>query len=132
MKVKFGLLCTILFYSAAACCQLGVNCGEHHDIFHNQAGIVWFTSAQMEKQAIKKIQPVMPPGAPDFHYDGYVTFKVLVDTKGQIACIWDGAGNSLFLSAANEALQYWKFKPMLMDGKPVEFVGVVKFRIHTN
>ena len=132
MKVKFALLCAMLFYSAAACAQLGVNCGEHHDIFRNHAGIVWFTSAQLEKLATKKIQPVMPPGAPDFHYDGFVTFKVLVDTKGEIGCIWDGAGNSLFVPAANEALQYWKFKPMLMDGKPVEFVGVVKFRIHTN
>ncbi|MFZ3264730.1 MAG: hypothetical protein WA172_12080 [Terriglobales bacterium] len=132
MKMKFALLCAILLYSAAAYSQLGVNCGEHHDIFRNHAGIVWFTSGQMEKQAIKRIQPVMPPSAPDFHYDGFVTFKVLVDTKGEIGCIWDGAGNSLFLSAVNQALQYWKFKPMLMEGKPVEFVGVVKFRVHTN
>ena len=132
MKVKRALLSTILFYSAAACCQLGVNCGEHHDIFRNRNGIVWFTSAQLEKQAIKRIQPVFPPSASGLHYDGFVSFKILVDRKGEIGCIWDGAGNSLFVPAVNEALQYWAFKPMLMDGKPVEFVGIVKFRIHTN
>jgi outer membrane biosynthesis protein TonB len=98
----------------------------------NKSGIVWFTTEQLEKMAIKRIEPVMPLTAAGYHYDGAVSFRILVDRKGEISCIWAGAGNSLFVPAANEALQYWKFKPMLVNGKPVEFVGIMKFHVYAN
>jgi hypothetical protein len=129
MKTRIVSFCAVLLCAVAALSQLGVNCGEHPGIFRNRAGIVWFTPEQLEKMAIKKVQPVMPPSATGFHYDGYVTFKILVDDKGGIGCIWSGAGNSIFISAVNEALQYWRFTPMLMNGKPVAFVGTMRFRV---
>ena len=132
MKTRIALLLAILFGATAACCQLGINCGEHPEVFRNRSGIVWFTPEQLEKMATKRIEPVMPPDASGFHYDGYVTFKILVDNRGEIGCIWAPAGNSIFLTAVNEALQRWKFKPMLVNGKPVEFVGMMRFHVHAD
>jgi hypothetical protein len=128
--LRAALLCAALSYASTAHTQLGVNCGEHPDVLHNRSGVVWFTHEQLEKMAIKRVEPVMPSTPPGFHYDGYVTFKILVDREGDIACIWDPAGSPLFHSAVNVALQDWKFKPMLVSGKPVEFVGVMKFHVH--
>jgi hypothetical protein len=132
MKIRIALLCALLFYAVTAFSQLGVNCGEHPKLFRNQSGIVWFTPDEMEKMATRRIEPVMPRSASVTHYDGFVTFKVLVATNGDIGCIWDSAGKADFIRAVNEALQYWRYKPMRMDGKPIEFVGVVKFRVHAD
>jgi hypothetical protein len=130
MTTRMTLLCSTLLYAGTALAQLGANCGEHPGVLRNKSGIAWFTPEQLEKRAIKRIEPVMPSTPAGFHYDGYVTLKILVDRKGEIGCIWATAGNSIFISAVNEALQYWKFKPMLVDGKPVEFVGLMKFHVH--
>jgi hypothetical protein len=132
LKTLIVLLWAALFCANTALAQLGANCGEHPGVLRNKSGIVWFTSEQLEKMAITRLQPVMPPTPEEFHYDGFVSFKILVDVKGEIGCIWGSAGNSIFLPAVNEALQYWKFKPMLVNGKPVEFVGVMKFHVRAN
>ena len=130
MKTRIALLCAALFYAGTAFAQLGFNCGEHPDVLRNKSGIVWFTPEQLEKMATKRVEPVMPSTPPGFHYDGYVTFKILVDKEGEIACIWAPAGSTTFHSAVNVALQDWKFKPILVRGKPVEFVGVMKFHVY--
>jgi hypothetical protein len=132
MKVRIIFFCAVLFHAGTALSQLGANCGEHPGVLRNKSGIVWFTSEQLEKMAIKRIEPVMPSTPVGFHYDGYVSFKILVDKNGEISCIWGRAGNPTFVVAVNEALQYWTFKPMLVNGKPVEFVGVMKFHVYAN
>jgi len=132
MKVRIALLWLVALCGASASAQLGPNCGEHHGILRNQSGIVWFTPEQLKKMAINQVEPVMPARLAGFHFQGYVSFKILVDTDGQISCIWDQVGNPVFGKAANEALQYWTFKPMLVNGKPVEFVGTMKFHVSAN
>jgi hypothetical protein len=132
MKTRIALLCAALLYAGPAFSQLGVNCGERPGILRNRSGIIWFTSEQLEKMATKRVEPVMPSAPADFHYDGYVKFRILVDKKGEIGCIWAKNGHPMFIVAVNEALQYWEFKPMQVNGKPVEFVGVIQFHVHAN
>jgi hypothetical protein len=130
MNTQIMLLCAALLCPGTALAQLGVNCGEHPDVFQRKHGFAWFTSEQLEKRATKRVEPVMPSTPAGFHYDGYVTFKILVDKDGGIGCIWAHGGNPVFFPAVNKALQYWQFKPLLVNGKPVEFVGVMKFHVH--
>jgi hypothetical protein len=129
MRAAITVLWLAALCGGTAFAQLGENCGgEHYDIFRNRSGkIVWFTSEQLKKMAIKQPQPETPSSLVGFHIAGYVSFKILVDRNGEISCIWDQVGNPAFGKAANEALQYWTFKPMLVNGKPVEFVGTVRF-----
>jgi hypothetical protein len=134
MKKLIVLLWAGLFCSDRTLAQLGANCGDHAhpDILRNRAGIVWFSSEELQKRAIKRVEPVTPSSLAGFHFEGYVSFKILVDQKGEIGCIWDETGNAVFASAANQALQYWTFKPYLVNGKPVEYVGVIKFHVVAN
>lgn len=132
LKILIVLLGAGLFCADTALAQLGVNCGEHTAILRDKSGIVWFTTERLEKRAIKQVKPVMPARLAGFHFEGYVSFKILVDGHGDIGCIWEETGNPVYAAAANEALQYWKFKPMVVDGKPVEYVGVVKFHVRAD
>jgi hypothetical protein len=132
MTKWIALLCAVLFFAGTALAQLGINCGQHPGVFRNKSGIVWFTPEQLEKMATKRVEPGTPPAPAGFHYDGYVTFKILVDKDGQIGCIWANGGNPLFFAPVNEALQYWEFKPLLVNGKPIEFVGTMKFHVHVD
>ena len=129
MTKRIWVLCAVLFCAGTAVAQLGINCGEHPGVYRNKSGLVWFTPEQLEKMATKRATPGTPSTPEGFHYDGYVTFKILVDKDGLIGCIWAQGGNPLFFSSVNEALQYWEFKPLLVNGKPVEFVGVMKFHV---
>jgi Gram-negative bacterial TonB protein C-terminal len=133
MRVAIGVLCLAAF-GATALAQLGPNCGdEHRDLFRNRSGkVVWFDSGQLRNMAVKRLEPQTPSSLNGFHIAGYVSFKILVDQHGEIACIWDQVGNPVFGKAANEALQYWTFKPMVVNGKPVEFVGTVRFHMSAN
>jgi hypothetical protein len=132
VKTQIALLCAVLFCSGRSLAQLGANCGEHPSIFRDRSGIVWFTPEQLEKMTIRRIEPVMPRSGLPPHYDNYITFRILVATNGDIGCIWEPRGNALYIRAVNEALQYWRFKPILLDGEPVEYVGVVKFHVRNN
>ncbi len=123
------MLWLVALCSACAFAQLGPNCGAHRGILHDQSGIVWFTPEQLRKMAINQVEPVTPSRLAGFHFQGYVSFKVLVGPDGHIGCIWDQVGNPVFGKAANEALQYWTFKPILVNGRPVEFVGTIKFHV---
>lgn len=125
-------LCAVLFCANVAGAQLGSNCGDHPEILRGKSGIIWFTPEQLEKRATKQVKPVMPARVAGFHFEGFVSFKVLVDVHGDIGCIWEETGNPVCAAAANEALQYWKFKPIVVDGKPVEYVGVVKFHVRAD
>src|ERR1019366_3840130 len=71
VKNRIMLLCAALFYAGTAVAKLGVNCGEHPDVFQNKNGLVWFTPEELEKRATKRVEPVMPPTPAGFHYDGY-------------------------------------------------------------
>ena len=135
MRVAVTVLCLAALCGGTAFAQLGENCAgqEHHDILRNRSGdIVWFTSEQLKKMAIQQPAPQTPSRLVGFHIAGYVSFKILVDRNGQISCIWDQIGNPEFGRAVNQALQYWSFKPMVVNGKPVEFVGTVKFYMSAN
>ena len=116
--------------SGKAFAQLGQNCGEHPDLLRDRSGkIVWFTPEKLKERATKQVEPETPSMMEGFHFQGDVSFKVLVDKNGEVACIWERIGNPMFAKAANEALQYWTFKPMTVNGKPVEFVGTMKFHM---
>jgi len=55
-----------------------------------------------------------------------------VATNGDIGCIWEPKGEALFRRAVNEALQYWRYQPMLVGGKPIEYVGIVKVHLKSD
>jgi hypothetical protein len=128
-KLLLFSLCAMVFSAGAMQAQIGHNCpGEHPDLLRDKSGqLHWFTPERLAQMATKKVQPVTPQVPIGLHYNGDVTLKILVNKQGEVDCIWDNAGNPIFLAAADEAGRWWKFKPMVVDGKPMEFAGVLRF-----
>jgi TonB-like protein len=123
----------VICLAASAFAQVGKNCpGDHPNLLRDRTGkTVIFTPEQLNHMALRRVKPEHPNLPPNFEYDGYVTFKVLIDTRGEVACLWGNAGLPAFAQAADEAGRWWKFKPMMVDGKDVEYIGTMKFHFST-
>ena len=126
-------LCAAVVLTGTMQAQIGRNCpGEHPNLLRDKSGqLKSFTPEQLGKMAIERVLPVMPPMPNGVRYDSYVTLRILVDHEGEVACIWGNAGNPIFFAAADEAGRWWKFKRMVVNGKPMEFTGTLRFHLVT-
>jgi Gram-negative bacterial TonB protein C-terminal len=87
-----------------------------------------FTDAEARKQAVEAPEPVFPAGlAPS---GTQFTIRVSVDEQGRVAGTESPKGVSFALGmAANAALEKWRFKPFLRNGKPDIFKADLVFRV---
>ncbi|HUM06830.1 MAG TPA: energy transducer TonB [Terriglobales bacterium] len=74
---------------------------------------------------IKKVNPVYPEDARVGHIQGQVVLQVEIDKEGNIETVSLVSGHPLLVPAATEAVKQWKYKPYLLDGKPVKVVTQV-------
>ena len=77
---------------------------------------------------VHKVLPAYPPAAREQQVRGDVVLDVTLSDDGAVeqASIIDGS--PLLAEAATSAVKQWKYKPLLVDGKPVlKFVVVVSF-----
>lgn len=81
---------------------------------------LWLQSDEMIDRAIEKIEPLH-----DAHFkgNGYVLVNVLVDESGKTVCAAPINGHPILRASAREAVTKWKFKPMLVNDKPIPFLG---------
>ncbi len=75
--------------------------------------------------------PKYPPMARIAHIQGDVVLLVTLSAKGDVAELKVISGYPLLIQAAIDAVHQWKYKPHLLNGKPVEVETVitVKFRM---
>lgn len=79
-------------------------------------GILNFDAVYLEKPKY--------PGAPKYaKAAGVVIVEITVDEKGKVESVKAIKGNPLLYEAAEEAAKKAKFKPTLIDGKPVKISG---------
>jgi hypothetical protein len=133
MRKLFFSLCAMALMTGTMPAQIGHNCpGEHPDLLRDKSGqLRLLTSENLVQLATRKVAPVVPQTPNGVHYNTYVTLKILVNEQGEVSCIWDNAGNPLFFAAADEAGRWWKFKAMVANGKPMEFIGTLRFHFVT-
>ena len=53
--------------------------------------------------------------------------EVLVGTSGEVVCMKTISGIPFARKPVEAALQEWKFKPEMLDGKPVAYLGQLNF-----
>ena len=68
----------------------------------------------------RKVQPVYPPSALRMRVEGPVELLATISAKGEITSVKILSGTPLLAHAAADAVKQWKYKPYLLDGKPVE------------
>ena len=81
----------------------------------------------IEKLAVKKVQPPYPPLAQKYKIEGMVVVQVLVDKDGRVGKAEFVSGNSLFRSVSLDAAKRWEFKHP--DGDSLQGTIHFKFKL---
>jgi TonB family protein len=78
----------------------------------------------------QQVQPKFPQYAADRNISGWVDLRFLVNTKGKTENIeiMDAEPKGSFEKAATRAVSKWRFKPLMVDGTPVEKFSIVRLR----
>ncbi len=92
-------------------------------VVSNAAGqITWLNPDEMIARAIE-----LPTSLHDAHFKGrgYVLVNVLVDEKGRVTCAAPVNGHPILRALAMSSFTRWKFRPLLVNNKPLPFFGHV-------
>jgi periplasmic protein TonB len=74
---------------------------------------------------VKRVQPVYPLVATAGRISGIVILEARVDVNGRVATATVLRGHPLFDEAAVTAVTQWRYKPLLLNGQPTEFILTV-------
>ncbi len=74
----------------------------------------------MEALLVNRVEPKYPEIARIAHVSGTVVLSAVIATDGSIQSLHVVSGSALLVGAALDAVRQWRYKPTLLDGKPVE------------
>jgi len=86
-----------------------------------------------KSQLKHRVQPQYPQEARDNRIQGTVRLHVVLSTSGKVQQLDVVSGDPILAKAAAEAVRQWLYKPMLLNGEPVEVdttVDVVFSLVH--
>lgn len=86
-----------------------------------------FEVGPLIEKATKKVDPLYPQTAKNVGISGLVRVKLVIDESGSVANIVWTEGPMLLRQAAQDAVRQWKFRPVVVDGKPVRAAGYIDF-----
>lgn len=85
------------------------------------------TEVDLEREAIKKVEPVFPPIAKAIRASGEVKVEVTIDGAGNVVSALVVSGHPLLRDSALVAARQWKFKSATVSGKPARVSGILTF-----
>jgi TonB family protein len=71
---------------------------------------------------VTKVMPVYPPLAKQTHMQGKVVLNALIDREGKVKGLELVSGEPLLADAAVDAVKQWVYRPVLLNGDPVEVI----------
>jgi protein TonB len=79
-----------------------------------------------EATPIVRMEPRYPPKASREGIEGWVVLGFTIDTLGGVKdiVVLDAEPKRVFNREAKKALKKWKYKPKIVDGKPIEQTGM--------
>ena len=77
----------------------------------------------IEKFAVRRVQPPYPPNAERYRIQGVVTVQVTVDRDGQVVKAEFVRGNNVFRSVSLDAAKRWEFR----SSATAELEGIIQF-----
>jgi TonB family protein len=78
-------------------------------------------------KVISRPEPAYPPIARAARAQGPVVVRVVADEEGKVVAAQAVSGHPLLQQAALQAARKLRFKPPLVDGKPVKFSGTITY-----
>jgi TonB family protein len=79
----------------------------------------------MSANLLSKVTPAYPPDAKAARIQGTVKLGILVGTDGNVHDLALISGNPALVPTASDAVRQWVYRPVLLNGDPVEAVSVV-------
>ncbi len=78
------------------------------------------TEAQLDSRS--RLQPPYPAAEERAEVTGSVTVVVIIGTDGRVKAVEkvSAASDAFFRATEQQALRHWRFKPAMVDGRPVE------------
>jgi protein TonB len=69
---------------------------------------------------IHRVEPVYPALPRQMGRSGRVELRAIVATDGTIQSLQVVSGDPLFILSALDAVRQWRYRPTILNGKPVE------------
>jgi TonB family protein len=69
--------------------------------------------------------PAYPTEASAAHVEGEVKLEAEVDSDGNVTSTRVISGPPLLREAATDALEHWRYRPYMYDGKPISMNALV-------
>ena len=97
---------------------------------------IWFSdsvivsAAQLRPRLIRRVDPEYPERARQKGIEGDVRLRVAIARDGSIEDVKALSGDPLLAEAATAAVKQWKYRPILLDGKPVPALTVLTITFH--
>jgi TonB family protein len=88
------------------------------------------SSGVAEGLKIHDVQPEYPRAARINHISGDVLLLALIDREGNSADLTLLSGHPMLAESALKAVQQWKYRPYLLNGKPVEVETTIKVQYY--
>jgi protein TonB len=73
-----------------------------------------------EGDLVRKVLPVYPPLARSARIQGQVVLQAVISKQGVIENLKVLGGHPLLVPAAIEAVRQWRYRPYVLNDKPVE------------
>jgi len=79
---------------------------------------------------VRRVDPVYPLEAKQNHVQGDVLLRAVIGKDGRVDDLKVVSGPPELTEAAFGAVQQWRYRPFLLNGKPVEVETVIKIQFH--
>jgi len=76
------------------------------------------------------VDPIYPPAARKAGIYGDVVLHATIDTKGKITSIRPVQGDRILVEASMDAVKQWRYRPYVVNGKPVEVETTILIKFH--
>lgn len=77
--------------------------------------------------SIRQVPPVYPLLARSAQIEGTVEVRIIVDEQGNVVAAEVLSGHPLLQQPAVDAARQWKFRPTLLNGRPIKVSGILTF-----
>ena len=84
------------------------------------------TQGKAEARLLQGVEPEYPEAAKQQHIQGLVILEVNVGKDGGVQELTVISGNSMLAIAASDAVRKWRFRPLLQNGRAVQFLTRIK------
>jgi protein TonB len=71
-------------------------------------------------QLISRVEPAYPPLARQIHREGRVELHAIISVEGRIESLEVISGDPFFIQSALAAVRQWRYRPTILNGRPVE------------